>query len=97
MKRQWTTDELIDERTLQPEQRTLLRTRTRTQRLGFAVLLLYFLHEGHFPRRKQDVPRAGVAFVAKQLALPYETFAAYPWSGRTIEAHRAQTRLPVSA
>ena len=92
MKRQWTTDELIDEWTLQPEQRTLLRTRTRTQRLGFAVLLLYFVHEGHFPRRKQDAPRVVVAFVAKQLALPYETFAAYPWSGRTIEAHRAQIR-----
>src|SRR5258708_12625229 len=92
MKRQWTTDALIDEWTLQPEQRTLLRARTGTQRLGFAVLLLYFLHEGHFPRRKQDVPRAVVAFVAKQLVLPYETFAAYPWPGRTIEAHRAQIR-----
>ena len=92
MKRQWTTDELIDEWTLQPEHRTLVRTRTRTQRLGFAVILLYFLHEGHFPRRKQDVPRAVVDFVAKQIALPYETFAAYPWSGRTIEAHRAQIR-----
>jgi Tn3 transposase DDE domain/Domain of unknown function (DUF4158) len=92
MKRHWTTDELIDEWTLHPEDLDLLSTKTGPGRLGFAVLLMYFRHEGRFPRQKQEVPGAVVAYLAKQVAASPEDFLRYPWSGRTIEAHRAQIR-----
>jgi hypothetical protein len=92
MKRHWTTDELIDEWTLHPADLDLLGTKTGPGRLGFAVLLMHFRHEGRFPRHKQDVPGAVVAHLAKQVAVPPEDFLRYLWSGRTIEAHRAQIR-----
>jgi hypothetical protein len=92
VKRQWTTDELIDEWTLRPEDFDLLGTKTSAGRLGFAVLLAFFHHEGRFPKQRQEIPGAVVAHLAKQAAVAPDEFLRYAWSGRTIEAHRAQIR-----
>jgi hypothetical protein len=74
MKRHWTTDELIDEWTRHLDDLGLLGTKTGPGRLGFAVLLMYFRHEGRFPRHQHEVPGAVVAHLAKQVAVSPEDF-----------------------
>ena len=92
MKRQWTPDELAEQWTLTPNELTLLANKTGATRLGFALLLRFFQHEGRFPTHKQDVPGSVIVHVAKQVGAPPECYAQYDWSGRTIEYHRAQIR-----
>jgi len=65
MKRHWTTDELFDECTLRPEELALLDRKIGSGRLGFALLLKCFQHQGRFPRSKHELPGAVVAHVAK--------------------------------
>jgi hypothetical protein len=61
-------------------------------RLGFAVLLKVFGHDGRFPRSRQDVAGAAVVNVAKQVGVPAEQYLQYDWHGRAIKYHRAQVR-----
>jgi len=45
-----------------------------------------------YPYHKHEVPSPAVAYLAKQVGVPTEQYVQYPWSGRTIEYHRAQIR-----
>ena len=57
--------------------------------LGFSVLLKYFELEARFPRHAGE---AAVRYVAAQVKVDPALFRQYPWSGGTIEYHRAQIR-----
>jgi len=92
MKRQWLPDELVEHFTLTPSELDLLTNRTGSTRLGFAVLLKCFQHEGRFPRYRYEVPLAVVDFVAQQLDLSAALLREYKWKGRSIKYHRAQIR-----
>jgi hypothetical protein len=92
MKRQWTPDELMDQWTLTPADLEWVGTKTTENRLGFALLLKFFQHEGHFPQNKGDLPGAVIAFIARQVGVPADTFLRYAWGGRTIKYHRALIR-----
>lgn len=92
MKRQWETDELIEQWTLLPSDQALLAHKFGPTRLGFAVLLLYFHREGRFPQHRHEVPRPVVAHIAAQVGVAYEDYLQYDWSGRSIKYHRAQIR-----
>jgi len=69
-----------------------LTNKAGATRLGFAILLLYFQHEGRFPRNRHEIPRLVVAHLAAQVGIPYEDYLQYDWSGRSIKYHRAQIR-----
>src|SRR5258708_2734787 len=92
MKRQWTPDELAEHWTLTESDKDLIANKAGATRLGFAVLLRYFHHDGRFPPYKGDVPTAAVVYVAQQLGLPPELYAQYAWTGRTMVYHRIQIR-----
>lgn len=92
MKRQWDTDDLIEQWTLLPRDLALLANKTGPTRLGFAVLLLYFQHEGRFPRHRHEVPRPIVAHIAAQVGVAYEEWLRYDWDSRAIKYHRVQIR-----
>ena len=92
MKRHWEPDELIEQWTLLPADHALLTNKAGATRLGFAVLLLYFQHDGRFPQHRHEVPRPVVAHLAAQVGVPYEDYLQYDWSGRSIKYHRAQIR-----
>jgi hypothetical protein len=92
VKRQWTPEELIDQWTLLPDDRALVGTKTGPTRIGFAVLLKYFQHEGRFPQAKHDIPGQIIAYIAKQVGGTTEHYLQYDWGGRAIEHHRAQIR-----
>ena len=92
MKRQWTPDDLAEHWTLTAGDSELLANKTNATRLGFALLLKFFQHDGRFPQHRGEIPTAAVVFVAQHLALPPELYAQYAWTGRTLAYHRQQIR-----
>jgi hypothetical protein len=92
MKRQWDIEELIEHFTLVPDDLELLANKTGPTRLGCAIFLKYFQYEGRFPAARQDVPRAVVDYIARQLKVHADLLAQYDWEGRTIRLHRTQIR-----
>ena len=67
MKRDWNADELAEHWTLLPGEKPLLANKSGPTRLGFAVLLKFFQHEGRFPRQRQEVPDIAVEYLARQV------------------------------
>src|SRR5262245_44041494 len=92
MRRQWTSDELIEYWTISSQDLTAPGNKTGTTRLGFAVMLKYFQREGRFPRGRADVPLAVATFLAGQVNTPAEGWRAYRWDSRAAKYHRAQIR-----
>jgi hypothetical protein len=92
MRRQWETEDLIDQWTLHAEERALLGNKTGATRLGFAVLLKYFQRTGRFPQHKNEVPGVVITYLATQVDVDPAAYLQYDWQGRTIEYHRAQIR-----
>jgi Domain of unknown function (DUF4158) len=85
-------DELVERWTLVGDGWTLLAGKRGPTRLGFALLLLFHLTHGRFPRGRSELPDEVVAYVAAQVKVPPSEIAFYEWEGRTIEYHRAQIR-----
>ena len=92
MRQHWEVDELIEQWTLDDRQVGLLRNKTGATRVGFAVMLKFFDHEGRFPHEPGEVPVAVVDYIARQVGLSFADFAGYDLSGRSWKAHRAQIR-----
>ncbi|MBI0446635.1 DUF4158 domain-containing protein [Deinococcus sp. DB0503] len=92
MQQHWTIEELIDDWTLLPAEQALLTGSQGANRLGLAVMLKAFQHEGRFPARTRDVPSAAVAFVARQVGVEVTHFDRYDWRGRSSSTHRALIR-----
>jgi hypothetical protein len=61
-------------------------------RLGFALLLKFYVQHGRFPRGRAELPYVAVRFVADQVKVEAPELGLYEWSGRTVEFHRAQIR-----
>ncbi|MFD4973253.1 DUF4158 domain-containing protein [Streptomyces sp. NPDC058424] len=74
------------------DERELVAGKRSGTRLGFALQLKYYTRYGRFPRGRADFPGEVVEFVARQMKVLAADFASYPWSGSTIEYHRAQIR-----
>src|SRR5262245_30536844 len=92
VKRDWTADELIEHWTLLPGEKPWRANKAGLTRLGFAVLLKFFQHEGRFPQQPQEIPEIVVAFLARQVGVEPTVWPQYRWQGRTIEYQRAQIR-----
>ncbi len=82
MKRNWTTEELVDSWTLLPNELELVGNKTGATRLGFAVLLKFFQLEARFPQAKNESPRLVVAYVAKQVSVEPDEYLRYDWRTR---------------
>jgi hypothetical protein len=92
MKHFWSDDDLIEFFTLSKEEHQLLVNRSAPAKLGYAVLLKILQCEGRFPTAQNEVPKAVVQFIARQIDISSEELGSYKWKGRTIEYHRAQIR-----
>jgi hypothetical protein len=92
MKREWNADELAEHWSLRPEEKELLANKNGPTRLGFAVLLKYFQHEGRFPRQRQEVPPAVVKHLAKQIGVTQSAWDQYDFESQAAKYHRAQIR-----
>ena len=80
---------------LVPADRLLVETKRWTNRLRFAVMLLFFRAQGRFPRVAAEVDGAAVAELARTLDVP-EPSVAEPLlpdaADRTAERQRAEIR-----
>src|SRR5262249_14825319 len=78
--------------TLTPGDHALIRAKSRANRLGFAVLLLFFRERGRFPRSSSEIDRRMVGVGAQQIDVPAPGGDDRHLSGRTAERHRAEIR-----
>jgi TnpA family transposase len=92
MKRNWSTDEMVEYFTLLPIERQSLGVKDQHNRLGKALLLKCFQYEGRFPENGGEVPDAIIAYVAQQLDLPPTIIDQYDWMGRRSSEHRQAIR-----
>ncbi|BBJ37580.1 hypothetical protein SSPO_002980 [Streptomyces antimycoticus] len=92
MRQEWEPEDLIEVWTLVEDEVVRLRNKTGANRLGFALLLKFFEVEARFPENAGEVPAPAVAYVAQQVKVPAEEWAAYDWQGRAITRHRTEIR-----
>jgi TnpA family transposase len=78
--------------TLTPADRALIAAKSRANRLGFAVLLLFFRERGRFPVGRSEIDRGMVGEVAQQIDVPLPEDHRLNLLGRTAERHRAEIR-----
>ena len=92
MKRDWHPEELIEHWTLTPGEKQQTLSKREPSRLGFAVLLKFFQHQGRFPKSAREVPKAVVDHLASQLGVAPARWNEYDPGGRTIKSHRSEIR-----
>jgi hypothetical protein len=85
-------DELVEHWTLLVDEQELIAGERASTRLGFALLLKFYVRLGRFPRGRSELPDEAVAFVAKQAGVPPGELGFYEWSGSTTGYHRSQIR-----
>ncbi|MBV8317524.1 MAG: DUF4158 domain-containing protein, partial [Planctomycetaceae bacterium] len=78
--------------TLTPDDHVLIAAKSRANRLGFAVLLLFFREHGRFPADGSEIDRQMLGEVARQVHAPAPEDHVLNLSGRTAERHRAEIR-----
>lgn len=78
--------------TLTSAEHALVMTKGHANRLGFAVLLLFFRERGRFPLGSSEVDLQTVGEVAQQIHVQAPADYALNLSGRTAERHRAEVR-----
>jgi hypothetical protein len=82
-----------DQWALAPAERDLVMTKTRANRLGFAILLTFFRERGRFPRDESEVEVQGIAALSQQLDVPTPVDGEAFLTGRTAERLRAEIRV----
>jgi len=92
LKQDWSLSELLTHFTLMPPEFELLANKTGPNRLGFAALLKFFLHQDRFPQEKHEIPKAVIAHLALQIDVAAEDYLRFDWRGRTIKDYRSQIR-----
>lgn len=85
-------EELVEHWTLLDDERDLIARKRGPTRLGFAVLLKFYVRHARFPAWQHEIPDDAVAFVAAQVEVPAELLVDYDWSGRTVRFHQMQIR-----
>lgn len=78
---------------LTPTERLLVMSKNRTNRLGFAILLIFFRERGRFPRDESEIETQGIALLGQQLEVPIPKDGVTVLTGRTAERLRAEIRV----
>lgn len=78
--------------TLTPADHALVMIKNSGNRLGFAVLLLFYRAYGRFPKRAMEIDAEALARVARQLGVEPDHHGEYDTTGRTWKRHRAEIR-----
>ncbi|WP_246147727.1 DUF4158 domain-containing protein [Nonomuraea turkmeniaca] len=85
-------DDLIGNGTLVGDELDQLSGRRGVTKLGFALMLRFYAVHGRFPTGPSEIPDQVAAYVARLVDVPAPELGLYEWDGRTIKAHRADTR-----
>jgi TnpA family transposase len=81
-----------DQWTLAPDDYALVMKKNRENRLGFAILLIFFRDRGRFPRHESEVDPQGIAALSRQLKVAVPADGEVFCTGRTAERLRAGIR-----
>jgi hypothetical protein len=94
VRQDWEPEDLIEVRTLLEDDMKRLRNKSGANRLGFAMLLKFFEVEARIPESGREVTAAAVGYVAQQVKVPAEQWAAYDWqaTGSSATARRSVKR-----
>lgn len=92
MRQDWEPEDLTEDWTLLEDDMKRLRNTSGANRLGFAMLLKFFEVQARFPETVKEMPAAAVEYVAQQVKVPAEAWAAYGWQGKTVQRHRGEIR-----
>jgi hypothetical protein len=85
--------ERIDESwILNPADKVLIASKSRSNRWAFALLLLFFRSRGRFPRQEAEIDAGQVAAVAQQLDVAADAFDIADMADRSLKRHRAEIR-----
>ncbi len=69
MRGEWSPEELVESWTLLGDDWKRVGNKSGATRLGFAVLLKFFELEARFPRDRDEVPEAPVAYIVEQVGV----------------------------
>ncbi|NES64070.1 MAG: Tn3 family transposase [Okeania sp. SIO2D1] len=92
MKQNWELNELIEEWTLLPQERELLKNKIGVNRLIFAVLLKFFQYAHKFPDSPKDIPLNVIEYLASQVNISASEYHNHPWQKRSIMRFRGEIR-----
>ena len=70
----------------------LVMAKNGANRLGFALLLLFYRAHGQFPKKPTEIEAGSVARVARQLGVEPNGHDEYDTASRTWKRHRAEIR-----
>lgn len=82
-----------DQWILTPAERSLVMSKNRANRLGFAILLTFFRERGRFPRDESEIETQGIALLSQQLEVSIPIDGEAILTGRTAERLRAEIRI----
>ncbi len=88
MKRQWTTEELVEHWSLEPGDEDLLFHKEKTLRLGLFAQLTFYRHQHRFPDHRNEFAPSVLVHLAEQIGAAVTTLSAYRWDDRTGRRHR---------
>lgn len=92
VKSNWSTEELIENWTLLPQELELVKNKVGPNQIGFALLLKHFQLFARFPDRKSSIPRVIISFIASQINIPESSYSDYDREGRSARVYRAEIR-----
>jgi TnpA family transposase len=72
------------------DEMSLIETKATKARLAFGVMLRFRQLKGRFPRDRDEVPPAAVAYLAEQIGPGGDGFARYDLTGRSARRHRLE-------
>lgn len=88
MKREWTTDELVEQWSIEPGDDHLLFHKEKQRRLGLLAQLLFYRRHRRFPEHRSEFAPAVVAHLAEQIDAQVGSLDGYRWGDRTGRRHR---------
>lgn len=86
------TEELVENWTLVPQELELVKKKVGAGQIGFAILLKYFQIMARFPDSSAEIPETVITYIASQLKADPSLYSQYNWQGRSIKNHRAEIR-----
>ena len=92
VKRNWDTEELIENWTLLPQELELVRNKVGGNQIGFAFLLKHFQIFARFPDNNSPIPQIIISYIANQINISESCYSDFDLSGRSARVYRAEIR-----
>ena len=89
MKRLWTTEELVEQWSLDADDKKLLHHKEKERRLGLFAQLAFYRRYRRFPNHRSEFAPSVLVHLAEQIDVAVTTLDTYRWHDRTGRRHRA--------